>query len=42
MSKRDVYKMAAPAGRVWRKVLHLHVRTHSSTLWHVLDVALHD
>ena len=40
MSERDVYKMAAPAGRVWRKVLHLHVRTDSSALWHLLDVAL--
>ena len=33
MSERDVYKMAAPAGRVWRKVLHLHVRTDSSLPW---------
>ena len=32
MSERDVYKMAAPAGRVWRKMLHLHVQTDSSTL----------
>ena len=40
LSERDVYKMAAPAGRTWRKHLHLHARTDSSTLWHVLDKAL--
>ena len=40
ISERDVYKMAAPAGRVWRKVIHLHVRTDSSTLWHPLDMVL--
>ena len=32
--------MAAPAGRVWRKRLHLHVRIEASTLWHLLDAAL--
>ena len=40
MLERAVYKMAAPAGRVWRKHLHLHVRTDSSTIWHLLDAAL--
>ena len=40
LSERDVYKMAAPAGRIWRKHVHLHVRTDSSTLWHLLDKAL--
>ena len=33
-----MYKMAAPAGRVWRKWLR---PTDFSTLWHLLDVALH-
>ena len=32
---------ATSAGRVWQKVLHLHVCTDSSTLWHLLDVGLH-
>ena len=40
LSERDVYKMAAPAGRVWRKHLHLHVRIEASTLWHLPDAAL--
>ena len=39
-SERDVYKMAAPAGRIWWKHLHLRVRPGSSTLWHMLDKAL--
>ena len=40
LSKRDVYKMAAPAGRIRRKHLHLHVWIDSSTLWHLLERAL--
>ena len=40
LSEKDVYKMAAPAGRIWRKHLHLHVRTESTMLWHLLDKAL--
>ena len=40
LSEKDVYKMVAPAGRIWRKHLHLHVWTDSSTLWLLLDKAL--
>ena len=40
--ERDVYKMAAPANRIWQKHLHLdlHVQIDSSTLWHLLDKVL--
>ena len=40
LAEGDIYKVAAAAGRSWRRILHLHFKMDSSTLWNVLDKAL--
>ena len=37
--ERDLYKLAAPMGRFWRRKLLLHFKVDSSTLWEVLWLA---
>ena len=36
LPERNIYKIAAPTGKIWRKQLYLHVRMHLSTLWFLL------
>ena len=37
--ERDIYKLAAPMGRFWRRKLLLHFKVDSNTLWEVLWTA---
>ena len=39
-SETDVYRLAAPMGRVWRRKIQVHFKQDSSTLWRVLWLAL--
>ena len=40
LEEEDSYKVAAAAGRSWQRILRMHFKTDSSTLWYVLDKAL--
>ena len=39
-SEKDVYRLAAPMGRVWRRKIQVHFKLDSSTLWQSLWLAL--
>ena len=35
----DVYRLAAPMGRVWRRKIHVHFKMDSSPLWWIMWLA---
>ena len=37
--EKDVYRLAAPMGRVWRREIRVHFKLDSSTLWQILWLA---